>query len=76
MLFDQEILDKLKEGMITFEIFLSILASLLIDRYLAFIYIGLSWIAPWMWHLLDAFHDYWSDDTSDTDSDVSNWEEW
>ena len=59
-----------------FEIFLSVFASLILDRYLTFIYIGLSWLAPWMWHLFAVLQDHWPDDTSDTESDVSNGEEW
>ena len=76
MFFDQEFLEQLEKGMTTFEVFLSVLTSLLIDRYLTFIYFGLSWMAPWMWHTLDVLQDYWSEDTSDADSDVSNCEEW
>ena len=58
-----------------FPFFLSVFASLLKDRYTAFIYVGISWMAPWVWHLFNKFQEYWSEDDSDTESDVSNWEE-
>ena len=62
--------------MLTFEIFLSVLTYLLKDRYSAFVYYCISWTAPWWWNILEELQDYWSDDISDTESDVSNGEEW
>ena len=59
--------------MISVEIFLSLLTHLLYDRYTAFLSACLSWAAPWLWHFLDTIQAYWSDDFSDSDSDVSSW---
>ena len=62
--------------------FLSILTSLMMDQYMAFIWVSLSWMAPWMQHLLDVLQEHGSDTDSDgisdaksDDTDSDSWED-
>ena len=54
-----------------FHVFLVVFASVIKDRYTAFVYVGLSWIAPWVWYLISKIQEYENEDVSDTESDVN-----